>query len=66
VRSTNYIVAEKKATLEPPHHHHHHHHVLAAEPANGPTLPVSMGALGNGGSAGSLSAMGPGAGSRRK
>lgn len=61
IKSTNYIVAEKKVTTEAHH--------LGSD--LGPALPVSMGALGHGGaglggSAGSLSALGGAAGARRK
>ena len=56
--STNYIVAEKKASTES-----QHHHGLGADPANAPTLPVSSGLSG---STGSLAVMGPSTGARRK
>jgi hypothetical protein len=65
IRSTNYIVAEKKVTTEAITHHHHHH--MTSDATSAPVLPVSMGALAHGGansgSAGSLAALG---GARRK
>ncbi|KAI8471907.1 MAG: hypothetical protein J3K34DRAFT_520114 [Monoraphidium minutum] len=60
IRSTNYIVAEKKATAE-----------ACLDPATPPALPISMGALaggggGLGGSASSLASLsGSGGGARR-